>query len=167
MDRHRPVGRGQRAGAVMVVGRVEAFEMDQRRPAIRVLRRHRHRAVAHAIPPGGGPAILARHDRDPLGPQREQLDHLPGGIAQYLHIAIAMHEQLRGQRFQQCLPGAGRPDQPQQPRIGRRQRRAANSFGDQPHGALRHRVFEEALPYGAGIIVREPGAAALDRPLPG
>ncbi len=67
-------------------------------------------------------------------------------ILDHLNIGISVQQQLRGERFQQVLPGAGGADQGRQRWISGQQWRAANPLGNKPDSTLRHGVFQVSLP---------------------
>jgi hypothetical protein len=128
--------------------------VDHRRPPVVVLDRQRQRLVADRVAVPGRPAVLAGDHRHPLGSQGEQLRGLARLIAYHLDVAVAVQQQLRGERLEQRLPGAGRLHQRQRPGVRRRQRRAADPFGHQPDRALRHRVVDERAPHRLAVLER-------------
>jgi hypothetical protein len=108
VDRHRLLRRGEAAGAVVIVGRVKALEVNEVRPAGLVLHRDRQLAVADGVGIGGRPAVTVGDHADALRAQRVELDRLARPVLGHLHKGIAVQQQLRGERFQQRLPGARR-----------------------------------------------------------
>ena len=161
MNRDGPRRRAQTAQPVMIVERVAAFQMHDLRPD-RIDRQGRH------PPPGtveisGGPAARVQLHRHPLGAQREQLGHLPLGIAQDLHIGVAMQQHMRRHRLQQRLPLATRRDQRDQFGMRGAERRIGQPARHHPHRALRHRIAEIALAH-LGFIRRSRPRQGHSRP---
>ena len=165
---HRGGGSGKTACAVMVVGRVEAAQVDDVGPAVLVLQRDRQRAIGEHIAIGGRPAIFARDHLHALGPERIQLDRHARAILDQLDIGIAVKRQLRGEHFEQRLRPAGFGEQLGQPRIIAGDRRTADPLGDDPHAALRDRIGEIGLGHLARIIEgTAPQRPAIESGRPG
>ena len=136
----------------MVIGRVEALQVDQVGPAVLVFQRDIQRAIGEHVSIARRPAILARNHLHALGPQREQLDRRAGTVFHDLDEGIAMQRKLGGQHFEQRLRPAGTGQQLGQRLVSAGERRAADAFGHDPHAALRHRVGEIGLGHLACIV---------------
>ena len=146
----------------MIVGRVEAFEMDDLGPPVRIGQREVDRLFADAVAIERGPAIRACHHLDPLGPQRVEIDRIARRIFHHLEIGIAVQEQLRGDRLQQGLRAAGAGDEAfERGRIAG-QRRAADPLRHDPDAALRHRIGEIGLADGGGVIEAGAGWGSVE-----
>jgi hypothetical protein len=72
-----------------------------------------------------------------------------------------MQHELRGERFEQRLPGARRGDQRQRLLVAHGERRRTDPLGRQPHRALRHRVVEVSMAHRGAIFERQARAAGL------
>lgn len=120
----------------MIVERMAALHVHDLR-AYRIDRQRRH-PPAGTVEERGGPAAGVQLHRHPLGPQRKQLGDTAVGIAQHLHIGIAVQQHMRRYRLQQRLPLAARRDQRDQFRMRGGQRRIRQPARDHPHCPLRH-----------------------------
>jgi hypothetical protein len=141
------------ARTIMIVSGMKILDVDEVGRGILIEQWDRQGLFAHLVSEGAGPAILARHNAHSFRPQGEQFDRTTSPILHYLNIAIAMQQQMRGERFEQRLPGAGCADQSRQPGIGRYQWCPANPLGNQPHSSLRHRIFKVRAADGTVIFI--------------
>ena len=149
MGQHRLVGGGEAAGAIVIVGRVEVLDMDEIGRGVLIEQRNRQALLADFVDEGVGPAVGPGDHLHPLRAEGEQLDRPAGGILHDLDEAVAVQQQVRGQRFEQRLPGGGGIDQRGEFGIGRQQRRPADPLGDQADSPLRHRIVEIGAPDAA------------------
>ena len=150
MDSNRPRRGIQAAGAIMIVERMKAADMQQ--PGAIPLRFCR--VAAEHVP---GAIKIARRPATPVGfhrhafrAQREQRGGQAIGAGRHLDIGIAVQQQLRRQRFEEPRPRRAEAGtcQHRQRRVAGRvryQRRAARPLGDKPDCPRCHRVGQKAF----------------------
>ena len=146
----------------MIVERMHRADRDDAGPAVRVPHRHARPVALHGVVVSARPAVGASDDAHPLRAQRKQLDRHPGGVLDDLDIAIAVQQQVRRQRFDQRLPGAGRIHQRGKARIGAGERCLPDPLGDDPDRALGDRVGKKAVLDRAGVIIAVRAEAAIE-----
>ena len=163
MDGDGGLRRAEAAAAVVIAGRMQGAKMQDVGPPLLILEQDAFDIGADPVIVADGPAIRARHDFDPLGPQREQVDRIAARILHHLDVGIAVQQQVDRQHIEQRL-AAG---------IGRHQladglafhdeRRAADGFGNDADGALRHRIALERGDDGFAVIVALPAGNGAER----
>jgi hypothetical protein len=155
--------------AVMIVGRMEEGQMQDRRHRFVRLLREADRLPADRIIVGYGPTVGSRHHAHPVGPQRVQFARR--AIDQdSLHIGVSGHEQVTIDAFEKTLSALTgiRVSQKGQKRMRdelpcsafQRQRKRGRRLGDKSHRPVHDGVLLKSLARQSRIIAWRPNGMA-------